>query len=200
MASIQIILVIGAAGLLICVVCLIALHFLPTGWEPVADPVSNYGVSRYRRLYQIQAFSSGVCAACLWLWFAGAGIALPVWGTICLAFYALSRMLIIFFPTDVQPPRTPTGTVHMILATFTFAGIALAAGTLTTSLASTAIWAKFGWELRAAARLTDLAAIGFVVVFAVRPLRRIAGLVERGIYLGALVWLGFVLGPLLGSH
>jgi hypothetical protein len=193
----QLLITFGAAGLVICIASLIALHLLPTGYHPFHDPVSNYAISRYGYLYRIQAFSSGICGACLWGWFARSGINLPAWGTTALLFYSLSRLLIIFFPTDVKPPRTRTGTVHVILATLTFTGIAVATGTLTPSLVSLTIWSNMIWQLQSAAFLTDVSAIAFVIVYVFRPFHPIIGLVERCIYIGTLLWLAIVLGQLI---
>ena len=80
----------------------------------------------------------------------------------------------------------------MILAAFSFTGIAVAAGTLTSSLSGYAAWSTLGVELHVAALLTYSAAIAFVIVSAVRPLRQFLGLVERFIYLGTILWLGIV--------
>jgi hypothetical protein len=199
MPTVQLFTVIGAAGLLICIVSLFALHVLPTGFQPIQDPVSNYGVNRYGVLYRSQAFSSGICAACLLAIFAGAGLILPVWGIVALVGYSLSRMLIVFFPTDIKPPYTLTGTIHAILATLTFAGIAFAAGILTPALTSLAGWSNIGSELRAAALLTDVAAIVFIIVLAVHTFQQIVGLIERFLYLGTLLWLGIIFVHLLRS-
>jgi hypothetical protein len=191
--------VLGSACLMCCIGTLIALHLLPTGCHPIHDPVSNYAVGRNGYLYRAQALSSGICGCCLLALLAWLGGAWPTWGVVGLACYALSRLLIIFFPTDIGPNRTPSGRVHVVLAAFTFAGIAVASGTLSSALAALATWSRVGSGLHAAAWLTDVAAILFLVVFVVRPLRRIVGLVERGIYLGTVLWLGIVFAPLLAS-
>jgi hypothetical protein len=197
MAAFQLIPVIGAVSLLICTASLIFLHFLPTGFHPLSDPVSNYAVSRYGFLYRLQAFSSGICGLYLLFKFTESGIVLPFLGMAALLFYALSRLLIIFFPTDIIPPRTFKGTLHIILAAFTFAGIAISTGVLTPALTSLTAWSNTDLQLRAATLLTDTAAILFLAVFTIRPFRKIVGLIERCIYLGTLLWLGFVYLQLL---
>ena len=188
----QLFAVLGAAGLLSCMASLIALHILPTGFHPISDPVSNYAVSRYGFLYRLQAFSSGICGVCLLVRLTGTGIVLPFWRIVALGFYSLTRMLIIFFPTDVKPSQTLKGTIHGILAAFTFTGIAFVAGILTPPLISLATWSKIGPELHADTLLTDVAAVGFLVVIIARPFRQIVGLIERCIYVGTLLWLGIV--------
>lgn len=155
----QLFAVLGAAGLLSCMASLIALHILPTGFHPISDPVSNYAVSRYGFLYRLQAFSSGICGVCLLVRLTGTGIVLPFWRIVALGFYSLTRRLIIFFRTDVKPSQTLKGTIHGILAAFTFTGIAFVAGILTPPLISLATWSKIGPELHADTLLTDVAAV-----------------------------------------
>lgn len=53
--------------------------------------------------------------------------------------------------------------------------------------------------LRAASQLTGISAIIFGVLYAVPALKRFGGLFERGIYVGALLWLGLVIVPLVLS-
>jgi Protein of unknown function (DUF998) len=189
--------IIGAASLLICIVCLVTLHFLPTGFHPIPDPVSNYGVSSYRVLYRIQAFSSGIAGACLLLIITRSGTVMPVFGIITLLCFTLSRMIIIAFPTDVKLPRTRTGMIHILLATLTFAGIACAAGSLTRSLAMLPIWTSVRSELWITTRLIEGSVIAFVFALGFPPLRKITGLIERCIYLGTLAWLGILYTQLL---
>ncbi len=45
--------------------------------------------------------------------------------------------------------------------------------------------------------LTEISAGAFLVVSAIPSLRPFSGLIERGIYLGALLWLSLLLVPLL---
>jgi len=191
--------ILGAAGWLSCLASLTALHLLPTSYHPVRDPVSNYAVSRYGFLYRLQALSSGVCGICLLILLSRQNPALPAWGMIALACYALSRLLIPFFPTDVHPPRTRTGTIHMVLAAITFTGIACAAPALTPALARTAANARIGAGLSTAAWFTDVSAVAFFFAFGFGPTRKVIGLIERGIYLGTILWLGLLFIHLLGG-
>ena len=87
----------------------------------------------------------------------------------------------------------------MILAAGTFTGIAIATGSLTSSLREIGTWSNIGPALNAAAILTEAAAVAFLAVLLIRPLRKIVGLVERGIYLGTLLWLELVFAHLLLS-
>jgi hypothetical protein len=193
----QFLTVIGAAGLLCCIGNLIALHILPTGFHPIHDPVSNYAVSHYGFLFRLQVLSSSISGACLLALFAVANNVLPFWGIAALICYSLSGMLIIFFSTDVKPPRTLKGNIHIILAIFRFTGIAFATAILTSPLTNLTTWSKMRSELHATAVLTYVAAIVFLVVFTIRPFRQIVGFIERCIILGSVLWLGIVFVQLL---
>ena len=46
-------------------IALIALHLLPTGYNPKTDAVSDYGIGRYRGLFWAQAVSGGVAGFAL---------------------------------------------------------------------------------------------------------------------------------------
>ena len=188
---------IASLGLLLCFACLVALHALPTGFQPVRDPVSNYATGRFGYLYSIQAFSSGLTGAFLLAILLLLGVQLPLLGIIALGCYAISRLLIVGFPTDVGTSRTSTGRVHVVLATLTFAGIAVASGVLTGSLTRMPQWSHASMVLQIASWLTEAAAVAIVIVFVIRPLQRVVGLVERLIYAGTLLWLGTLLSGLV---
>jgi hypothetical protein len=49
----------------LCAACLVYLHLAPTGYSPVRNPVSAYGVGAYARWYQAQAACAGVAGALL---------------------------------------------------------------------------------------------------------------------------------------
>jgi hypothetical protein len=193
----QFFIIIGGVGVLCCSLSLIALHILPTGFHPIHDPVSDYAVSRYGFLYHIQAFSSGISGVCLMLWFTNSRISLPFLGIVALLCYSFSRILIVFFPTDVKPPRTFKGTIHVVLAVLSFAGIGLATVILTPSLKNLITISKLGLVLQVAALLTCISAFVSPILFVIRPLKPFIGLLERFIYLGTLLWLGIVFMQLL---
>ncbi|MDQ2715493.1 MAG: DUF998 domain-containing protein [Chloroflexota bacterium] len=189
----QILAIIGLIALIVCIVSLVALHLLPSKFQPIRDPISYYIASRYGILYQVQALAAGISALCLLAIFIVLNVALPVAGLIALGCYAMTRICIVFFPADVHTPRTRSGIIHGILAFITFASIATATGVLTNHIEALARWhGLVGW-LDAANILTIVAAVLFIVVSIVRRLHPVIGVVERGIYVGLLLWLGLVL-------
>ncbi len=52
--------IIAALATAVQAVALIMLHLLPTGYNPVRDAVSDYGVGRYRGWFWLQAVAGGV--------------------------------------------------------------------------------------------------------------------------------------------
>ena len=52
--------IVAALATLVQAGALITLHLLPTGYSPVRDAVSDYGVGRYRGWFWLQAVAGGV--------------------------------------------------------------------------------------------------------------------------------------------
>ena len=192
-ALVQALTLVGGLAWAGCVLCLLALHLLPTGVHPVRGFVSDYALGRFGVLYQVQAIASGVCAGCLLTVMLGLDVPAPRWGLGCLALYAVSRLLIAAFPTDPPTRRTRVGMIHFVLAATTFAGIAGAAVLLTPAVARHPPWDDFVGPLYAAMRLTVASAAIFGLAFLSGRAAPILGLLERCVYLGKLAWLGALL-------
>jgi hypothetical protein len=161
-----------------CIACLVYLHLAPTGYSPVRNAVSEYGVGPYSRWYRLQAALAGIAAICL-------AIALrhPVRVLIPLVFFAAARIAIGWFPTDSigARERTDKGRVHLLLAAVAFVAAPVAA----TGLASS----RHGepWLGRV------MAALLIAMVLTMRSgLRPYFGLVERAFYVAMLAWLVLV--------
>ena len=189
--------IVGTVALAVCVFCLLALHFVPSGVNPLRDPVSLYGTTRYSVLYRVQAIASGLCALCLLLALAGQQTNLPVVGLLMLAGYGIARICIATFMMDADEKRTRTGILHIILAAVAFTTIAIAVGMLTAPLLSSPLWNALRDYLSLTVYVTIISAILFLLIRSLPILQRFTGLIERGIYLGALCWLGLVIIPLI---
>lgn len=190
---IAVLILVGGIAWAGCVLCLLLLHILPTGLHPARGLVSDYALGRFGVLYPLQAVASGICAACLLAVIVGRGTFAPLAGLGCLTLYAVSRVLIAAFPTDHPGHRTRVGMIHLVLAATTFAGIAGAAVLLTPALARHDPWVDFVGPLYAAMRLTVASAAVFGLAFLSGRAAPILGLLERGVYLGKLAWLGILL-------
>ncbi|MFK0402855.1 DUF998 domain-containing protein [Microbacterium sp. NPDC090225] len=186
-------------GVAVAVVALIALHIVPSGLSPLRDPVSAYGISRWRALYRTQTLATAVAAVALAGALLAGGIPSALAALIALAALALTRGPISWVPMDAaDAPRTATGRRHNLLAFGAFAaasvggfmtGIAFsAAGIDGAANASTLL----GWVMTAASAVTILASV-------VRPLKPVFGLAERLIYVGMFAWLSVAAVALLTS-
>lgn len=187
----------GSISLLTCIVSLLWLHLLPTGYNVFRDPVSNYAVSKYGYLYSFQTIATGSTAITLLAILNHLQISLPKKGVVTLGIYALARLFIFLFPTDVKPPATIKGRIHAVLAAVTFTGIAMATSSVTPALSANDLWLNASSLLGIASKMTVFSAIAFLVTWISKPLRIVAGLVERLIYLGLLFWFSIVFFSLL---
>lgn len=179
--------VLVAAGLVVGIVALLALHLLPTGLSPVRNAVSQYGISRYRAGYRVQTVGYAVAGV-------GAAIgiaALPVTGTlpvVLCAVFAATRAAIGWFPMDAPgAPPTRTGAHHGLLATGAFVSVAAAAAALSRVLGRDRVDAGM-------ATLSGvLAAVMLALLVAMMVDRRAGtgrfGLIERAFYLTMTAWL-----------
>jgi hypothetical protein len=170
--------VIVVAGSLVCLWSIVFLHFLPTGYDPIRNAVSDYGVGRYRIWHRIAVISLAA---------SGFATAIASFGTIkpepsvvivFLIVFAVVRFLIPLFPTDAEgQPRTRTGRIHWVLAITAFASLASAAG----FFRGTSINDVIGWIVVGTAAF-------MILVLCVPGLGRILGLAERLFYFSMICW------------
>jgi hypothetical membrane protein len=166
---------------------LVRVHLLPTGYSPVSNAVSDYGVGPYSRYYRWQ--TAAIAYAALVLAAAIARTTHPVEQLLVflLLTFAAARLLIPSFPTDLDRSRpTGTGRLHLLLAAAAFASIAWCAAELPHRVDWPhlhGLLVVLGWIVIATAVACGLAAT---------VLRRLAepyfGLVERIFYAAMLVW------------
>jgi hypothetical membrane protein len=166
------------ASSLVCLGSVALLHFLPTGYDPIRNAVSDYGVGRYRIWHRIAVVSLAA---------AGFATAIASFGTIrsepgsvivFLSIFAVARILIPLFPTDVEgEPHTRTGRIHWVLAITAFASLASAAG----FFRGTRLDDFIGWVVVSTA-------VFMILVLCVPRLRRIFGFAERLFYFSMICW------------
>jgi hypothetical protein len=166
-----------------CVGCLVYLHLAPTGYSPVRNAVSEYGVGAYARWYALQAAFAGVAALCLAL-----ALRHPERVVVLLVLFAAARILSGWFPTDTiaSQMRTRRGAIHLVLAGIAFTAAPWAAIALTRSHDGVP-WLG---------RIMVAFAIGAFISLRT-SLRPWFGLVERGFYVAMLTWLALVSARLL---
>jgi hypothetical protein len=121
---------------------LVVLHVLPTGYDPVRDAVSDYGVGPYRGWFWTQAVAGGVGSLALALGLNHLHPFTPTQVVVALIVTAVARFLIPFFATDQGGNRFETrhGAIHMVLAVLSFGGLVWAATALWSTLKHYPVW------------------------------------------------------------
>ena len=175
---------------LICVaasgVILIALHFLPTGLDPIRYAVSDYGWTSYHVGYRAMVALQGAGALLIAV---GLGQETDAVDLEWLYIYGVVRLLTSGFMTDREPEGlrtlTLTGRIHMLLAATAFASIAVAAAFIDWT-DRPAVLGPLGW-------LVTVTAIATGTALVIPAVRRVGlGLIERTHYVAAITWLAVV--------
>jgi hypothetical protein len=183
--------VIAILAVSVQVVVLATLHVLPTGYDPVRDAISDYGVGRYRGYFWAQLVAGGV--ACIGVALAMAGLPryVPTFVIAMLLANAAARFAMPAFPTDQSGNRFETvrGTVHMALAFVAFGAVAAAATSLSGLLSHYPEWnsakglvVTLGWVVLAGAVACAFALVG-------PRLKLIFGAIERFFTVSVIAWL-----------
>ena len=166
------------AGSLVCLASLVLLHFLSTGYDPIRNPVSDYGVGRYRIWHRIAVLSLAAAGFATAIASIGTIKPEPALVIVFLSVFAVARILIPLFPTDLEgQPHTRTGRVHWVLAITAFASLAIAAGVFK----GTSLDDMVG-------RVVYSTAVFMIVVLCLPRLRRIFGFAERLFYFSMICW------------
>ncbi len=191
--------VVALVGVAVALGSIVALHALPTGLSPMRDPVSAYGLSRYRVLYRAQTLATAASAAALAVALPAAGVESVLPAVIALVVLAATRAVIGWVPMDAPAtPRTATGRAHDALAFAAFAAASAGGFLVGAAFGATEGLGRqggdatsLGWAMSAASALTILAAVS-------PRLQQVFGLAERLIYAGMLAWLALTAFALLG--
>ena len=101
---------------------LVFLHVAPTGYSPLRNAVSEYGVGRFAWGYRAQVLFAAAAAVCL-------GVELHRRERVLLFVFAAARAAIAAYPTDLLESGTitRTGRIHLLLAAAAFTSICWAA-------------------------------------------------------------------------
>ena len=181
--------ILAAVATACCAAALVALHLLPSRYDPVRNAVSDYGVGRYHYLYRVQATALGIAAILLAFAFISTVHPRPDGEIALLVAFGAARIAIPWFPTDFNRTRpTRTGMIHLLLAGIAFVTIGFAAADLRVEVRNDPGWQTVynlvrgvGWVVVVTAILTALAVRG-------RLFRGMFGLVERSLYAAMLCW------------
>ncbi|GGG58008.1 DUF998 domain-containing protein [Paenibacillus radicis (ex Gao et al. 2016)] len=178
----------------VAIICLIMLHVLPTGYTPIRDAVSDYGVGSYRGWFWLQVVAGGL--ACLFLAIALSQLRpfTPTNVVIALLVTTVSRILLPFFATDQGGSRFQTiqGSIHMILAVFNFGGLVWAAKALWATLSHYPVWQDAESLLNILASVMLWCVIAVVVGLVIPWFKNFFGLFERLFLLSTYLWFFFI--------
>jgi Protein of unknown function (DUF998) len=170
--------IVTVIGAVICFGSIVLLHMLPTGYDPIRNAVSDYGVGPYRIWHRTALVALAAAAFALAIASAGSIKPEPVSVIGFLVAFGVVRIIISLFPTDIEGrPPTRTGRIHMALAIVAFACVASAAG----FFQGTAIDNIVG-------RVVVATAACLLVGIAWSRLKPIFGLLERLCYLAMIGW------------
>ncbi len=183
--------ILAAVSMVMGTGALVALHLLPTGYDPTHDAVSDYAIGRYRAGFWVFTTAGAVSGVALAVALAQSSPPKPTLTIVMLLLSGAARLLIPLFPTDQEGSRVQTakGTIHMVLAVTIFASIAVAASNLGGTLGHEAAWSSVNglvdgwlpWVITATAIATGIA-------LASPRLQRIFGLIERLYYVSSIAW------------
>ncbi len=179
----------GAAVAAVAAAAIVAwLHVGPSDYDVVRHGVSAHGVGRRAPWYRAQVVITGAGALLLLAALIRGTSVSPV-GLAFLVAYALSRVAIARYPTDLEgQPLTRTGTIHALLAAVSFASLAAAAPLIGMSLTA----ADVGGHDTAILALSVAVTVAGLATFGAGLLPRLRagfGLIERAFYATSLGWL-----------
>jgi hypothetical membrane protein len=182
--------ILAAVAVAVQTAALVLLHLLPTGYNPVRDAVSDYGVGRYRAWFWLQTLAGGVACLALAIALAETRPSVPTLAVVMLLVAAVARFVLPAFPTDQHGSRfqTPRGTLHMILAIVIFASLIIAASELGGTLEHRPAWEGVKGWLTTLPWLMTGSAIAILLALRAPRLKLIFGLIERFFYVSSIAW------------
>ena len=185
---------ISAAGSVVYVGVVVALHFLPTGYDLVHNAVSDYGVGQYAPLFRVSlwAGSIAVLALAIGLTLDPGAPPLLTRGLVFLGLVSAARIGESLFPTTVEGQKlTRTGAMHYLFAILTFGFTQSAISELTPDLVKLYPWHAHRGLLN---WLSGAILVGLILVLAtlLPRLRHLFGLPERFFLAVTYIWLVIV--------
>jgi hypothetical protein len=131
--SIQLLTTIALIGICLYIILIVVLHFLPTGYDPLRRPTSEYAVGKYGLFMTIAFFGMSVGSFAL---VAGLYLGIskrPKLGLILLCVWTIGVLVAMIFPIDLDgDPSTTHGAIHRTNGPIIF--MSLTIGTILVSL------------------------------------------------------------------
>jgi hypothetical membrane protein len=182
---------VSLVGSLVYVGVVVALHFMPTGYDLVHNAVSDYGVGRYAPLFRVSLWAGSVAVLALAIGLALDPGAPPLLtrGLVFLGLVSAARIGESLFPTTIEGQKlTRTGAMHYVFAILTFGFTYAAISDLTPDLVKLYPWHAHRGTLD---WLSGAILVGLILVIAtlLPRLRHVFGLCERFFLAVTYIWL-----------
>ncbi|MEK7069993.1 MAG: DUF998 domain-containing protein [Patescibacteria group bacterium] len=169
---------------------LLWLHIKPTGYHPIRNAVSDYGVGPTHRLLRIYLWLCNLGAVFLTIALI-VGLRVPPIPQRSIVFLFLLvgvRICLSLFPTDLEgKPMTRTGILHYIFAVLTIGFVYTIMAQLTPFFQARPDWQAINRILGVLLTITTPALIAIVITMW-KPLRSIFGLFERIFIVSTTLW------------
>ncbi|WP_194912840.1 DUF998 domain-containing protein [Catenulispora rubra] len=183
--------VVGTGGLVGYLALFVALHRLPTGYDPVRNAVSDYAVGNYKSLFRSALLLSSVAVLALAIALTVDPGAPPLKTSNLVYLYLVPAMRVgmSLFPTDLEGEKlTHTGRLHYLFAIAAFAFTYAAISGMTQTLGGLSPWQSVHGLLYALDWLCLISLILLIVTLIPR-LRIVFGLFERAFLVTTNLWL-----------
>jgi hypothetical protein len=181
----------SVAGTISYIAIFVALHVMPTGYNPIRHAVSDYAIGDYGRWFTAGLWCSsiGVLSLALGLRDAVGSPPLAAKDLWFLGLIAVCRVGMSVFDTNLEGHRfTRSAAMHYVLAILAFTFSYLSITDLSEPLKAIRPWSTAATLLTWPAWLVG-PALGGVVVAMIPILRRVFGLFERLFLITTNVWL-----------
>ncbi len=181
--------IIALVALAATVASLVWLHLQPTKLSPIRDPVSQYGITGYRGGYRAATVAFGAAGLALAVGISQALGTRGLAAVILLVVFAITRLVISWFPMDVPGTKwTRTGWTHFALAFVAFGSVLAAADVLGAVLSHPGTWHALSPVSMALGYAITASLALFGLGQTVPALRARLGAFERTFYLFAITW------------
>ncbi|KIF77877.1 hypothetical protein QR77_36725 [Streptomyces sp. 150FB] len=182
--------ILGLVGTVGYLVVFGALHIVPSGYHPIHNAVSDYGIGRYAMLFRTGLWlsSAGVLLLAVALALKPGVPPLSNGDLVYLFLVPPLRVAMSLFPTDLEGrPLTRKGALHYLFAVASFAFTYAAISGMTSPLEDVSPWGS-AHGLLSVLRWIVLISLILLVVTLMPRLRRVFGLFERLFLVSTNAW------------
>lgn len=184
----------GAVALVavaIAFVALVYLHVVAADVSPVERQLGQYGITPFAAGYRGATIALGISALAIAV---GVSLGLPHQSTglwvLCLVVFGVARIAISWFAADApDADRTMSGRNHSVIVVITFVSITVGAYLAAVPLSENSSWSGLAPTTTGLAVAMSVFSVLLLIALGSAAVRRVAGLIERLLYLTIIVWL-----------